>query len=125
MDSALLFPVLFVFGSLVSFFLGSGILKVSFVGGSVSLLVLISVCLSVSGIWSVVADCVSEVGILCVWVCELDLFGFFGIWALVCNVFFLLAGKACLFPRDGEYSVCVVFNCNFKGVRDTFGVFWV
>ena len=49
----------------------------------------------------------------------------FGIWALICNVSFLLAGKTCLFLCSGEYSVRVVFNCNCKRVRDAFGAFWV
>ena len=78
-DSALLVPVLlflFVWGFFVFSFLESGNSKVSFVGGSVSLVVFASVCLSVSSIWSVVEGCVGEVGILCAWVCELVLFGF-------------------------------------------------
>ena len=49
-DSVLLVPVLFVFGSLISSFPGSGNSGVFFVGGSVSLFVFVSVCRSVSDI---------------------------------------------------------------------------
>ena len=86
MDSALLVPVLFIFGCFVSSFLVSGNSRVPFVGGSVSLLVFASVCLSVSGKWSVVGGCVDEIGILCAWVCELVLFRFsvFGHWFAMC-----------------------------------------
>ena len=110
--------VLFVFGSLVSSFLGSGNSGIFFVGGFI---VFVSVCRSVSGIWLVDAGCVDTVGILCAWVCKLG-FQCLGIGLLHA---FSLAGKACLFLCRGEYCICVVFDCDCEGVWDKFGVFWV
>ena len=54
-----------MFGSLISSFLGSDNSGIFFVGGSVSLFVFVSVCRSVSGMWSVDAGCVGTVEILC------------------------------------------------------------
>ena len=74
-----------------------------------------SVCIGLS---------VDEVGISCAWVCELVLFGFlvFRHWFAMCLSCWQIK-HVCF--CSGEYSLCVVFNCNCRGVRDAFGVFWV